>query len=182
MGWHFALTLSLLLQDPLPPVLDFDRLEAGARFGWLRFSADFEADSELTAGALFRIPSPWLSRSVFGFESDDIAAFLDFTGSRLERDADTVAEDSDATIYFAGFGVDWTFARSDVVAASAQLGLQYGWFGGVDDTEDGVALLAGLAGSIRISDSLRFSANPQVSVADAGDRVYFLHLGLHLEF
>jgi hypothetical protein len=189
MGWHFALTLFVLCQDPVPePVrpspafLDFDRLEAGLRFGCIRFGADFEADPEPAAGAVVRIPSPWLSRGVFGLESDDVALFLDFTGSRLERDADQVAEDPDATIHFAGLGVDWTFARSETLSASAHVGLQYGWFGGVDDTEDGVAFLAGLAGSVRFSDAVRVSLSPQASVADAGDRLYFLHLGLHLEF
>lgn len=163
------------------PFLDFDRLEATPRLGLVFFSDDFEADPEFAAGVQLRAPLPWLSRDVFGLESDDFGLFVDFTVSSIERDID-ILEDPDGTLFFASLGFDFTFARDDTWLGQAQLGIQFGDFGGVTDLDDGVALLVGAVGGVQFSEGLWATVTPQVGFGDSGDRVYFLQFGVQILF
>lgn len=104
------------------------------------------------------------------------------TFSRIDRDLDPAFDNTDGTTFFLGLGLDYTIVRDERWLATAQLGLQYGFFGNVDDTNDGVALLMGLTGNYQIASGLWATFSPQVAFADAGDRLYFFHFGVHLAF
>lgn len=163
-------------------LLDFDHLEGAARIGFLFFSDDFEADSEVAGGLQFRAPSPLLSRGLFGMASDDIGAFLEITVSGMDRDVDPPLDEPDGTLLFITGGLDWTLLRDETFRVAAQGGLQFGHFGGITDTDDGVALLIGAVGAVQVTNGLWVTLTPQAAFADAGDNIFFLHLGLQVEF
>lgn len=179
--------------DPAPPgvtlesapssnLLDFNRIDAGFRVGAIAFSADFESHMQFAAGLLVRAPSPWISRDLFGMESEDVGAFLGLTSSRINRDIDPAFEDSGGGLFFASIGLDFDLIRFGSLSAGAQAGLQYGYFGHVADTHNGIAMLAGLTAGFQVAPAISVTVNPQVTFADSGDRLYFVHLGLQLGF
>lgn len=155
------------------PLLDLERIEIHPRLGALFFSEDFEADPEFAGGAMLRAPAPAIAGR--------LGAWIDLTVSTIDRDIDRLP-DPDGVLVFAGAGADFALLDGDPFAARVQLGAQYGYFGGVDDLDNGVALLAGLWGGLRVEDHVRVTLNPQVAFADAGDRIFFLHLGLAIDF
>jgi hypothetical protein len=169
-------------EEGAPDLLDFDRLEGSVRLGFIAFSEGFESKPQFAASLLARAPSPWLSRDLLGLESDAVGAFLEMTFSRIDRDLDPAFDHTDGTTFFVGLGLDYTIVRDGSWMAAAQLGLQYGFFGNVDDTHDGVALLMGLMGNYQISQGIWATLSPQAAIADAGDRLYFFHFGVLFAF
>ncbi len=190
--------LRMLYQEPAPAaerpaapqgaqateykLLDFDHLEGSARLGFLFFSDDFESDPAVAGGLQFRAPMPLLSRGLLGMNSDDIGAFLEITISGMDRDIDPPLEDPKGTLLFISGGLDWTFYRDPTFLAMAQVGLQFGHFGGVTDTDDGVALLIGAVGGLQVTNGVWVTLTPQAGLADAGDHIFFLHLGVQIGF
>lgn len=173
---------SLGEEGPGQDFLDLGRMELGLRFGLLAFSEDFESDPQLASSLFLRAPSPWLSRDVFGLEEDDLGAFLMLTVSRIDREVDPEFEHPEGNLVFAALGLDCTFARGEIFLAQAQLGFQYGYYGDVSDTENGVAILLGLLGGIRVAEDAQITLNPQVGISDAGDQLYFVQLGFQIGF
>jgi VCBS repeat-containing protein len=162
-------------------LLDFDRLEGSARVGILAFSDDFESDAQAAGGVFLRAPSPWVSRDLLGMAQDDVGFYVELTVSHIDRDLDFL-DDPDGLLVFAGLGADLTLARDETWLLAGQAGLQYGWFGGVDDTDNGIALTLGVLGGVKVAESFWITLNPQVAFADAGDRLYFAYVGAHLTF
>lgn len=132
-------------------------------------------------GILPRAPSPWVSQDLVGLAADDIGFYVDLTISRIDRDLDFL-EENDGTLVFVGAGTDIMLVRDDTWQAAFQAGLQYGWFGGVDETDEGIAVALGLLGGVQVATSFWITVNPQIAFADAGDQVYFLHLGANIAF
>lgn len=162
-------------------LLDFDRLEGNFRVGLTAFSEDFESDPQLAVSALFRAPSPWLSRDFLGLEGDDFGAFAELRISRIDRDVDFLDKTS-GTLVFIAAGLDFTLVRDEEFLGMLQMGLQYGWYGGVDDTDDGVALLFGAVAGYQVSEGVWLTLNPQAAIADAGDHLFFLDVGVQVGF
>jgi hypothetical protein len=159
---------------------DLGPIQANAHLGFLFFSKDFEADPELVGGIGARAALPSVSRDWFGFDYDAIGAWLDVSISSLQRDIDTLDEDK-GTLFFATLGGDFTFHEDADAFVRGQLGVQYGHFGGVDDTDSGVALLLGASGGLQVGEKMWITLNPQVAFGH-GDQVYFVHLGFQVEF
>jgi hypothetical protein len=162
-------------------VFSFGRVQASARVGFTGFSEDFESDPQFLAGVAARVDWPWMSRDVFGFESDRIGLYLDFGVSKIDRDLEFLRKKS-ATVFFVGFGTDINLYEDETCIFRAQLGVQYGNFGGVTDTDDGFAGVAGLDLGVKIAQDMAIVLNPQVAFGNAGDQVYFLNLGLQIRF
>ncbi len=161
--------------------LDFKRMEFEPRLSLLIFGGDAEADPELGGGVLVRAPMPWLSpRSKE--KGEYFGLFVEFTISRMDRDLDPPPSDTSGTIFFAGAGVDYTFVRGRNGLVMAQLGFEYGNFGGISDTDDGVALLLGGVGGLRLWGQLWATYNPQFHLAFTGDWIMFNSLGILLRF
>ncbi|HYE98282.1 MAG TPA: Ig-like domain-containing protein, partial [Planctomycetota bacterium] len=174
-------TLEEPTTTPGHDLLDFGRLEGGVRVGVVGFSHDFESDPQAAGGILLRAPSPWVSQDLVGLDADDIGFYLDVTISRIDRDLDFLDE-NDGTLVFVGAGTDITLVRDETWHAAFQAGLQYGWFGDVDETAEGIAVALGLFGGVQVASSFWITVNPQIAFADAGDQIYFLHVGAHLAF
>jgi hypothetical protein len=170
-------------EGPASDLLDLTRLEAPIRLGFLFFSEDFEADPEFAASILVRAPSPWLSRDLLGLTRDDFGAWLEVTVSAIDRDGvEPDLDDPDGTLVFVALGLDYTIHRDDEWLLMTHAGAQFGWFGGVDDTDDGVAALLGFTGGHQVAQGIWATLTPQVAFADAGDRIFFLQLGAHIVF
>ena len=182
-------------QEELPPqeevvveegegsvLVDFDRFEIYPRIFVLVFSSDFEADPAFGAGLSARAPTPWFSRDLLGLEEDSFGVFAEVAVSGIDRDTDPELEDPDGTLFFATLGMDYTFIRDETFMAGAQLGLQYGYFGGVTDLENGVALLLGLTGGLNLGEGFWIGCTPQLAIADEGDFIFHGSVGLVIEF
>lgn len=182
-------------EEPVPPpdidepraggegndLLDFDRFELNPYVGLLFFSEDFEADPEVGFGVSGRAPSPWFNRDLLGLDHDYFGAWLDLRVSQMDRDVDFL-DDTDGPIFFVAAGGDFEIHRDEEWTVLAQTGVQYGFFGDIDDTEDGVAVLLGLAGGYTVAEGVTIALNPQIAFADAGDRIIFLNLGALIQF
>ncbi len=192
-GGDLDLPRSLSAQEQAPPkpdteppaqdsgAADLGPIQVLPHLGFLFFSEDFEADPELVVGIGARASLPSFSRDYLGFEDDAVGVFLDLSFSSIDRDVPLLDDTKGNLVFFtAGFDVrlyhdeDWT--------AYVQAAGQYGHFGGVDDTEAGFAALLGLSGSLNIGPQLEIVLNPQMAIGNAGDQIYFLHLGLQIEF
>ena len=179
-GWGGSARLRL--QDPPraeeeeeagTALVDITRLELNPRLGALFFSEDFEADPAFAGGAMLRAPAPALS--------ERLGAWIDLTVSSIDRDIDRLG-DPDGVLVFVGAGADFSIVDDDRLLLRGQLGAQYGYFGGVDDLDNGVALTVGLLGGLRVTERVSFTLNPQIAFADAGDRIFFLHAGVNVGF
>lgn len=160
-----------------PAFLDWGRLEVEGRGGLVFFSEDFEADAEAAAGLFLRAPMPWLSPK----GGDRFGLYASLTATAVDRDLDYLEETS-GTLIFAGAGLDlalWTGASGRL---AAQAGFQYESFGGVTDLDDGFATTLGLAGALNLGRGFRFTFNPQLYLADAGDWIGGGFLGLAWDF
>ena len=185
-----------LAQDPAPPaatpqappeaeggndVFSFGRFQGSVRVGLTAFSEDFESDSQFLVGIAGRVDWPWLSRDVFGFTEDRLGLYADFTFSKIDRDLDFL-EDKDGPIFFVGFGVDANLYEDESWIFRAQAGGQYGHFGGVDDTDNGLAGVLGIDLGFKLDEQMALQFNPQIAFGNAGDQIYFLSLGLQYRF
>jgi hypothetical protein len=162
-------------------VFSFGRVQASARVGFAGYSEDFEADAELIVGLAARVDWPWMSRDVFGFDQDRIGLYLDFGVTKIDRDLDFL-EDKSGTVILVGFGSDINMYEDETCIFRGQLGIQYGNFGGVDDTDDGVAAVLGLDMGLKLSEEMAIVLNPQICFGNAGDQVYLVGLGLQYRF
>jgi len=163
---------------PRDPWLDFGRLELNLQMGSVQFSRDFDADPELCLGALGRVPMPRLSE----IESDLFGLFAQATFSSIDRHVDPPPGTTDGSLFFFAAGIDMLFLKSEETFIRGQVGLQYGFFSGVDDLENGVAILAGVVGGLRFSDRVWVTVDSQFAFADAGDRLWFNQFGLLYRF
>jgi VCBS repeat-containing protein len=158
----------------------FGSPELGVRVGLAAFSDEFESDPQAAASVALRAPMPWLSRGLLGLAQDDFGGFVELTVSQIDRDLDFL-DDEKGVIFFLSAGVDYTMHRDDTWMGLAQLGVAYGNFGGVDDTEDGAALLLGLQGGIQVAEGIWATVGPQALISD-GDQVYLVHFGVNVQF
>ena len=160
--------------------VDFRRLEAKTWAGMVMYSEDFESDPMPAGGLVLRAPMPWLS-PVDDPEDDTFGLFVNFTGTRLDRDLDFL-EKASGTVFLIGVGMDYLLSEGPSMNLRAQLGIQYEMFGDVWDTEDGFATVLGLAGSLRLGSGILLSLTPQAYIADAGDWISALQFGFTFKF
>ena len=161
--------------------IDLNRTEFEGHLGVLAFAADYESSAKFGGGVLVRAPLPWFSRDVLGFERDAVGAFLDLTISSIDRDIDLLDKKS-GTLMFVTLGLDYAFYADESFRAEVQLGIQYGYFGGVTDLQNGFAPLVGLAARLSLGSGVGLTFNPQVGFGDSGDTIYFINLGVQIDF
>jgi len=125
---------------------------------------------------------PWFSRDLLGLEEDDFGIFAGITVSGIDRDTDPELEDPSGTLVFACLGMDYTFLKDETFLLRGQVGLEYGYFGGVTDLDDGVAALFGAVFGVNLGGGIWVSYSPQLAVADAGNLIFFNSLGVVIEF
>jgi hypothetical protein len=161
--------------------IDLDRLEVEPRLSLVLYGGDAEADPEAGIGVLARAPMPWLSPR-HNARGDYWALFVEFTVTQMDRDLDPPAQDTSGTVVFFGFGVDYTIVRSKRFLLLAQGGFEYGNFGGIEETDDGVALLLGGLAGYRLSNRIWVSYNPQMHLGFSGDWAFLNQLGITITF
>lgn len=192
-GGDDALPRSLAAQEQAPPkpdtappeqdsgAPDLGPIQVQPHLGILFFSEDFEADPELVVGVGARASLPSLSRDVLGLEDDAVGLFLDLSFSSIDRDVPFV-DDTKGNLFFVTLGADFRLYDDETWTAHVQLAGQYGHFGNVDDTESGLATVLGLSGGIKIAPQFEIVVNPQIAFGNGGDQIYFLNIGLQIEF
>ena len=178
-----ALPLTMSLQEAKggADFIDLGALEVGITGGILAFSSDFESDPKFGGGLTLRAPLPWFSRDVLGFDLDAMGLFAQVIISSIDRDFDQPLADPKGTAVYATLGLDYTFLKEEGFRLQGQLGLQYASFGSVTDTDNGVGLLLGVAGSYEVSQGMWITLNPQVSFG-GGDMIFFGLLGMEISF
>ena len=161
--------------------LDLNRTELGAHLGVLAFASDYESSAKFGGGLLLRAPMPWFSRDVCGLEKDNFGLFLDLTVSSIDRDIDVLKKQS-GTLFFVALGMDCSFYEDESWRFQGQLGIQYGYFGGVTDLHNGVAPLLGLAGRYNVDKGFGITLNPQIGFGHSGDVIFFINFGAQIDF
>ena len=163
-------------------LFDFDHAELGVDVTALFYSSEFKAHADFGGTILARANSPWFSRSVLGLDHDDFGAFFQLTIGHLDRNRlDNLKNQSGATV-FATLGMDYSIYRDETWLFSADLGLQFGYFGGVTDVHNGVALEIGLRSGVQVADHLWVTFSPEMTFGNSGDKIYFLNLGVLYSF
>lgn len=174
-------------QEAAPPaggehdVFEFGRVQGNAHLGFIAFSEDFESDPQFLAGVGARVDWTWMSQDVLGFDSDRVGLTADLSFSKIERDVDFLEDDSGTLIFF-GLGVDLNAYEDETWVFRGQAGLQFGYFGGVDETDSGVAGILGIDAGVKIAEGAAIVFNPQVAFGNAGDQVYFFNFGFRYQF
>ena len=160
----------------------FGSLEAGAHVGFLAYSKDFKANPTFSAGIGGRVGLPWFSHSVVGLDDKDaFGVFVDFSFSSIKRRIQSL-DDRYGMLFFATLGADFTAYKDELFFVRPQLGVQYGYFGGVTDLHSGAALALGAKGGIQFSPGFWVTFNPQVAFGSAGDMVFFFNFGVDVMF
>ena len=90
--------------------------------------------------------------------------------------------DKSGTLLFASLGLDGAFYRDEDFDARGQIGVQYGYFGGVKGLDNGVAFLIGLRGAVNLGEGIWLVLNPQVTLAKQSNHIFFLNLGIDIGF
>ena len=108
--------------------LDFGHPTIGARVTRVAFSSDFEVTRVAGGGIFAHFDSPWLSRKVFGKETDAFGLFAGFTACSIDRNL--AVNEPSGTPLFADFGLDFAVINNDNWVATIQAGVEYGYFGG----------------------------------------------------
>lgn len=162
--------------------LDLRKVDVEPHASMLLFSEDFHADPALGGGLSIHFPMPWLSRKVFGLSHDDFGLFIDGTAATMERDLIPEVEEPDGMAFFLGAGLDYALLKGETFQVAARLGVQYGNFGGISDSDDGIAALPGLSAGLRLGPSLTLSYRFEWGLADAGDGIMFHSLGFRVAF
>ena len=161
---------------------DFDHAEIGADFSLLFYSSDFKAKTNFGGTLLARAPSPWFSRDLLGLDHDDFGAFFQLTVGGLDRNKLDNLDQSSGTTVFVSLGADYTIYRDATFLAMADLGIQYGYFGGVTDVHNGVALLLGLRGGVQVTDHVWFMLSPEITIGNSASKVFFVQIGVQYSF
>ena len=193
--------LPLSLQDPAPQnpppapapaqpepsgdghkFLDFDQADLNLWVGLAMAGGDFESDPQFAAGATLRVASPWLSRGLLGLDHDALGLFIQFAGSKVDRDIEPLPPNPDGTIMLFAGGLDYTLVNSESWLLAAQVGVQYVVFDDVFEAEDGAGFLIGALGGLRLSDSIAITANPQISFGGDSTFLFTVGLGLLISF
>ena len=167
---------------PMSDLVDVEHVEIQLMGGILVFGSDFESDPKAVGTLSVRAPLPWLSRDVVGLESDDFGVFVQVSLSAIDRDTDPVAEEPDGVLFFAAAGLDYTLYQDEDFLARAQVGVQYGYFGDVTETDSGAGLLLGLDGGVVVGEGFRITLSPQLGIGDGGDILFFAQIGVNYSF
>ena len=160
-------------------VLDFGKTALEAHIGYITFSSDFQAGMKFSGGVGVRVPSPLLS-GVISSDPERIALFLDLTFSGVDRDIPT--SDTSGMTTFVTLGADAAFVRRDGIDARIQVGAQYGSFGGVEGLDNGIAFLIGLRTAVDCGGGIWVVLDPQVTFGKSDAHLFFLNLGVDLQF
>lgn len=174
--------LTLREAPPDPPWIDFEWLELQPRAGMAWFSDDFRIDPVpfVTLGA--HVPVPLFSpNSNPGGEYLGIFADVSVV-PRVERDLNPPPSDDAGMLVFAGGGLDFTLLRNQSLYLLIQGGAQYGFYGGIEGLENGVAGIAGLTGGVYLGAGLTATVGSQVVFGQAGDKIVLSSVGLLIEF
>lgn len=169
-----------LLEEDLGGFIDFEWLELHPRVGIAVFGGDFEIDPSPHISLLARAPMPWLSPdSNPGGDYFGVFAEVSVLPS-IERNLNPAPDNNSGTAFLINFGFDYTFLRNQSLLLMVQGGVQYGYWGGIADLDDGLAGLAGLDTGIHIGSGLTITAGGQAVFAD--DMIFLGSLGLLIEF
>jgi uncharacterized protein (TIGR03382 family) len=162
-----------------PDALNFDKTAAEGHLGFLSFSSKFKDHAKFSGGVQGRVPSPLLS-SLLGDDLDRVAIFLDLSVSSIKRDIPS--KDNSGTLLFVTLGTDAAFYRDESWDFRGQLGVQYGYFGGVEGLHNGVACLIGLRGALNLGEGIWLVLNPQIALAKQSNHIFFLNVGVDINF
>lgn len=167
-------------EKPGEAFLDFGHSSINPHLGVIMFSSKFESDPKFAGGVEFRVASPWLSR-IFSDEPDRLGFLVDLTGATVNRDITISSGDKSGTLIFFSAALYATVLRSESFELQAEGGLQYGYFGGVEGLDNGIAGLLGLRGALKLGDGLWITLTPRIAIGD-GSQTYFISAGMQIDF
>jgi len=163
-----------------PDVLDFSKSALDAHLGFAKFSSKFKDNGAFVGGIQYRIPSPLLS-SIVDTDPERIGVFLDLSVSSINRDIPSTFDKS-GMLLFATLGTDAAFYKDEDWDFRGQVGVQYGYFGGVDGLDNGIAFLVGLRGALNLGEGIWLVLNPQFAIAKDSNNIFFLNVGAEIKF
>jgi hypothetical protein len=162
-----------------PEVLDFDASALDGHLGFVDFSSKFKGHARFSGGVQYRVPSPLLS-SICDTDPERIGVFLDLSVSSISRDIPST--DKSGTLLFVTLGTDAAFYKDEDWDFRGQIGVQYGYFGGVEGLKNGVAALVGLRGALNLGEGIWLVLNPQFAIAKQSNTIFFLNVGAEIKF
>ncbi len=151
-------SLPTCLQEPTEsrPFIDFRHSEVELFFGVAVYSSDFEADPGLALGLLGRVPIPGIL--------ERLGVYAEIFGSGIRRDLPD--EDRGTGIdMLLGAGLDYGIYEGERFLVRVGLGLMYGFFLDVPQTDDGLAGSAGATFGVRITEKLWITARGEFITA-----------------
>jgi hypothetical protein len=163
-----------------PDVLDFSKSALDGHVGFLKFSSKFKDNGKFVGGIQYRVPSPLLS-SICDTDPERIGVFLDLSVSSIDRDIPSTFDKS-GMLLFATLGADAAFYKDEDWDFRGQVGVQYGYFGGVDGLDNGIAFLIGLRGALNVGEGIWIVLNPQFAIAKQSNNIFFLNVGAEIKF
>jgi len=166
--------------EQVPDALDFGKLTLSPHVGFLNFSSSFKDQIEFSGGLTLRVPSPLISSS-FGSDPGLVGFFLDLSAATINRNIPAATGTSGALLFVSG-GTEFGIIRDESFETQAQVGFQYGYFGGVTGLTDGFALLVGVRSALKLGEGVWAVLNPQVTFANGGNRIFFLNAGIDIGF
>lgn len=125
------------------PLFDFRAAQMNVGAGVVLWGGDFEGDPDYAAIVSLRIPMPALPTERFG-------VFAEVFGGHLSRDIEEFYEDREGMFFGGVLGVDFSFVQSKNWMLLGQVGAAYAHFGDITGTENGMGMMAGLEGGVRI--------------------------------
>lgn len=164
-----------------PGMVDFEWLELQPRIGIAFFSKDYHVNPSLAFGVGARAPLTWLSPSSNpGGEYFGIFAQIDL--AFIKRTIVPVLDKPSGPIFMMTLGLDYTIYRNESWLLMVEGGIQYCFYGGITDLQNGYAPLVGLKAGFSLSRSVSLSFNPEVILGQNSDMIIFGWVAATVEF
>lgn len=161
-------------------VIDFDWLELQPHVGIAIFSKDFHVNPSPAFGVSARAPITWLAPDS-NPEGEYFGIFAQLDVAVIKRTIEPVLDKPSGPIFMMTLGLDYTIYRSENWLLMVEGGIQYCFYGGITDLENGYAPVAGLKAGFSLSRSVSLSFNPQL-VIGKGDSIIFGWIAATVEF
>jgi hypothetical protein len=162
-----------------PPAFDFEWMEVQPRVGVAIFSKNYHISPSPAFGASAHVPLTFLSPSS-NPDGEYFGVFAQFDVSIVKRNITPTLDKPQGPIFLATLGADYTIFRNETWLVAVEGGMQYGFFGGITDLENGFAPIAGVRAGVSISRKVSLVLTPEYVIAK--DPIILMMLGGLIEF
>jgi hypothetical protein len=170
------------LEEEGLPWVDFDWFELQPRLGIAAFSSDYRIGTSFCFSLVGHVPIPAISLGG-NPEAEHFGLFAEVNViPGVKRDLNPAPSHSSGTIFLASAGVDYTFLRNQTLYLAAEVGVQYGYYGGIADLKNGIAPVVGFAGGVYLGKGMTLTGGPEVILGKSSSHIILGSLGLLIEF